>query len=182
MQESITLITEKFFQILQSKQLTKLRIILFNNAKRFDGGLQLMVALFVCFHLMKSLILTGNPFILITAGIACFIVCLCAYKCFLMPMGIFNDLLLYFLLFNEDKVIIHAPDERKYYRGRYLRLPENKLQRYIASMREKKLGFSKFNLNLVAGRGQVIDLGAGLFARVPLNAIQRLDDIESFIN
>jgi len=80
--------------------------------------------------------------------------------------NLFETLFRYFLLMNNDQIVVIGKNGGRKYFARYLFMREKNIKRYTAQMHKKDLGYNRF-LNDSSN----VDLGAGLYSSVPLRAI-----------
>ncbi|NNM60021.1 MAG: hypothetical protein HKM04_09435 [Legionellales bacterium] len=82
----------------------------------------------------------------------------------------------FLLIKHEDKVIVDSRDERKTYTGRYIQLVNEELKLYLSTRKEKPVGYKPikglFSRN---DRRELIDIGFGLYIRVPFEAIAKIE-------
>ena len=91
-----------------------------------------------------------------------------------MPLQLCQTVSQTLLLRKGDTISIQSNDIRKEYRCIFLGMETKKVGDYIEKMAEKDLGFS--HINVFNPRRYYVDLGVGLYARVPSTAISCINN------
>jgi hypothetical protein len=174
---------KEFFMNFNAKY-SHVRYTLFNNAKVLDFLINIaivnfmFISVFMSIYHMKSVQLTVA---FIIAYLMITLLCIKGKffrkKDYRLTMGqvmfnysqgfvMFEALFRYFLLWNNDPVIVISKDGSRRYHSRYLMMQEHNLKAYTDKMTRKDLGYIRY-----LSKTPNVDLGAGLYASVPFEAI-----------
>ncbi len=185
--EMILRVQSGFFKILNKPSTQSFRISVFNRASTIDKWFRLIIGfcfLIFLWHVVR-LVYLKQPFLIdwnnsMTYGmafsgmIAIFIFMWILVSGKLLPLQLCQTVSQTLLLRKGDTISIQSNDIRKEYRCIFLGMETKKVGDYIEKMAEKDLGFS--HINVFNPRRYYVDLGVGLYARVPSTAISCINN------